>query len=564
MISEEKINEILGLADIVRIIGEFYPLKTAGKNYKILCPFHQEKTPSFVISSEKQIFHCFGCGKGGNVFHFIMEHEKLSFPEAVKWVGQKIGVIVEDKPAGKSSKLYPALEQVNYLFAKFLYSPHGKTAYQYLIKRGLKEKTLKDFSLGYAPTTEVQLKELNKLELPYEQLAKGGVILKKNDREYPYFRNRIIFPITNTQGKTIAFGGRSIPATTSMTGGDDPMPKYLNSPESEIFEKGKTLYGLNLTRKNILTEKKAIIVEGYMDLISLYEAGVKNVVASLGTSLTRWQIRILSRLADTIYIVYDSDAAGERASLRSLELFIEEGLNPLTVKLPFPEDPDSYIKKHGKEKFDAKLNQSQNVVEFYLSCLAKQYDCKTIEGKVNISKVILPVINKVQSSLRKNEYIKMLAEALSTNESILMEEISKQKNQPRIEQQKEVSFPHLTKEELILLLMIEKDEFRNMMAESDINDFRNDNLKQIALEVYTKIKDKEQIKPSAVLNLLSLNAKETLSKIMARGFNYNDPLQALVIWRRENITRKIVDGKLTINEQQAQIEKLQKLTQPLK
>jgi DNA primase len=247
-----------------------------------------------------------------------------------------------------------------------------------------------------------------------------------------------------------------------------------------------------------------------------------------------------------------------------LELFIEEGLNPLTVKLPFPEDPDSYIKKYGKEKFDAKLDQSQNVVEFYLSCLAKQYDCKTIEGKVNISKVILPVINKVQSSLRKNEYIKMLAEALSTNESILMEEISKQKNQPMIEQHKEVSFPHLTKEELILLLMIEKYEFRNMMAESDINDFRNDNLKQIALEVYTKIKDKEQIKPSAVLNLLSLNAKETLSKIMARGFNYNDPLQALVIWRRENITRKIVDGKLTINEQQAQIEKLQKLTQPLK
>jgi DNA primase len=565
MISEEKINEILGLADIVRIIGEFYPLKPAGKNHKTLCPFHQEKTPSFIISSEKQIFHCFGCGKGGNVFHFIMEHEKLSFPEAVKWIGQKIGVIVEDKPAGKSSKLYTVLEQVDSLFAKFLHSEHGKTAYQYLIKRGLKEKTFKDFSLGYAPVAEVQLKELNKLGLPSEQLKKGGILIKKDSEEYPYFRKRIIFPITDTQGKTIAFGGRSIPATTSTAGRDDTMPKYLNSPESEIFEKGKTLYGLNLTRKNILSGKKAIIVEGYMDLISLYETGVKNVVASLGTSLTRWQIRILSRLAETIYLVYDSDAAGERASLRSLELFIEEGLNPLTVKLPYPEDPDSYIKKYGKEKFDAKLNQSQNVVEFYLSCLQKQYDCKTIEGKVNISKVILPVINKVQSSLRKNEYIKMLADALSTNESVLMEEISKQKNQPKNEEQKEVSSSPLTKEELILLLMVEKDEFRNMMTKYDIDDFKNDNLKQIALEVYTKAKDKERIKPSAVLNLLSSNAKETLSEIMAKEeFHYKDWQQTLNIWRRENITRKIVEGKLTVGEQQAQIEKLQKLMQPLK
>ncbi len=251
--------------------------------------------------------------------------------------------------------------------------------------------------------------------------------------------------------------------------------------------------------------------------------------------------------------------------MRSLELFIEEGLNPLTVKLPSPEDPDSYIKKYGKEKFNDKLHQSQNVVQFYLSCLAKQYDCKTIEGKVNISKIILPIINKVQSSLRKNEYIKMLADALSTNESILMEEISKQKKQPKNTQQKEISFAHLTKEELILLLMIEKDEFRNVITEHDISDFKNDNLKKIALEVYTKVKDKKRIKPSAILNLLSSNAKETLSKIMAKEeFHYKDWQQTLNIWRRGNITRKIVEGKLTLSQQQAQIEKLQKLMQPLK
>ncbi|MDD5454498.1 MAG: DNA primase [Candidatus Ratteibacteria bacterium] len=539
MIPEEKINEILGLTDIVRIIGEFYPLKSAGRNYKILCPFHQEKTPSFIVSPEKQIFHCFGCGKGGNVFHFIMEHEKLSFPEAVEWVAKKIGVIVENKPAGKTSKLYPVLEQVNLLFAKFLYSTQGKEAHQYLIKRGLKERTLKDFLLGYAPTAEVQLKELNNLNLASEQLIKSGVLLKKDNKNYPYFRRRVIFPIFNPQGKTIAFGGRST---------DDSLPKYLNSPESEVFEKGKILYGLNLTRKNILAEKSAIIVEGYMDLISLYEAGIKNIVASLGTSLTRWQIRILSRLADTIYIVYDSDAAGERASLRSLELFIEEGLNPLAVKLPYPEDPDTYIKRYGKEKFKAKLNQSQNIVEFYLSCLEKQYDCKTIEGKVNISKVILPIINKVQSSIRKNEYIKMLADALDSDEKVLMEEMSKKGKKLEYSGEKinyRLSFP--PEEELTLSSMITEND----ILEEDINEFQDDNLKEIAWEVYSKAKEKGQIKLSAILNFLSPNAREILSKIMANEFLPQYPPQQIIQnWRKKNKDKRY---------RKEQIEKLQKL-----
>lgn len=552
MISEEKINEILGLADIVKIIGEYYPLKQTGQNYKTLCPFHQEKTPSFLVSSVKQIFHCFGCGKGGNVFHFIMEHEKLSFPEAIKFVGQKVGIQVEEKPAGKSSNLYPLLEQVNLLFTKFLYSQHGKRAYQYLTNRGLKDKTLKDFSLGYAPIAEVQLEQLRNMKFPSTLLEKGGILLKKKEdrEEYPYFRRRVIFPIFNTQGKVIAFGGRSM---------DDSLPKYLNSPETEIFEKGKILYGLNMTRKSILTEKKAIIVEGYMDLISLYEAGIQNVVASLGTSLTRWQIRTLSKLTETIYIIYDSDVAGEKASLRGLELFIEEGLNPLTVTLPPSEDPDSYIRKYGREKFNLQLSQSQNIVEFYLKYLQKQHNPKTTEGKINISKVILPIINKIQSSLRRNEYIKMLAEELSTDKNILMEEIAKQKKQPESEKEVDIqpSFP--TQEELILLLMVEKDAFRDTIEEEEIDNFQDDNCREIARQVYVKSKDKEQINPSAILNLLSSNARETLSKIMAKEFDYKNPQQALISWRKKNITRKITDGKLTLNEKQEQMEKLQKL-----
>ena len=522
-----------------------------------MCPFHHEKTPSFIISSEKQIFHCFGCGKGGNVFHFIMEQEKLSFPEAVKFVGRKVGIQVEDEHKRKSSNLYSILEQVNSLFNKFLYSSHGKRAHQYLINRGLKEKTLKEFALGYAPTSEIQLQEINNMKLPLNLLEKAEILSKREKKTYPYFRRRIIFPIFNTQGKIIAFGGRSLPATTSMAGRDSSLPKYLNSPETEIFEKGKILYGWNSTRKNIITEKKAIIVEGYMDLISLYEAGIRNVVASLGTSLTRWQIRILSRYIENVYIIYDSDLAGEMASLRSLELLIEEGLNPLIVTLPRSEDPDSYIRKYGREKFNARLKESQNIVEFCLNYLKRQHNPKTIEGKVNISKIILPIIDKVPSSLRKNEYIKILAEKLSTNENILLEEMAKKKRfEIRTETESAVSFP--TQEELILLFMMEAKNLRETIKEEEIEDFQNNNYKVIARQIYSKMEEK-RIKPSSVLNFLSTDARETLSKIMAKEFHCKNPHQVFIHWRRENIKRKITNGNLTLDEKQEQIERLQKL-----
>jgi DNA primase len=261
--------------------------------------------------------------------------------------------------------------------------------------------------------------------------------------------------------------------------------------------------------------------------------------------LTRWQIRTLSRIADTIYLVYDSDTAGEKASLRSLELFVEEGLNPMAVKLPYPEDPDSFIKKYGKEKFNAKLAQSQNLVEFYLGCLEKQYDCKTIEGKVNISRIILPVIDKVQSSLRKNEYIKILADALKTSEKILIEEMSGKKMRLESEKKTDYAFSYPTEEELILSSMITEND----ILQEDINAFQNDNIKKIASEVYLKSKGKGQDKPSAILNLLSENARETLSRIMASEFRPQYTSQQVIQnWRNKNKERKkIADQIAKIN-----------------
>ncbi|HIE43350.1 MAG TPA: DNA primase [Candidatus Omnitrophica bacterium] len=562
MIPEEIINRILAEADIVRIIEEFWPLKPAGKNYKALCPFHQEKTPSFIVSPEKQIFHCFGCGKGGNVFHFIMEQEKMSFPEAVKFVGERLGIHIEERTTGTVSQLYSLLEQMNSMFVRFLYSPSGKGAYRYLINRGIKEKTLKDFSLGFAPDARIQLREINNKGFPSTLLEKGGIITKKDQKEYPYFRRRIIFPIFNPRGKVIAFGGRNL---------DESSLKYLNSPETEIFEKGKTLYGLNLTKKAILNTKKAIITEGYMDLITLYQAGIQNAVASLGTSLTRWQVKILSRMVETVYVIYDSDIAGEKASLRALELCIEEGLTSLISTLPSSEDPDSFIRKYGKEKFLHQLTQSRNIVQFYLEYLKKHYDSREVEGKIRIAKEILPIIDKIPSELRKSEYIKMLAEELNTEEYILLAEMKRHHSSLREQAGRRIrpvgssnlnlSFP--TQEELILSLLMEKDvhgeSIHSLITREEIDDFQEELCREIAHQIYKRVKDKKEVNPSVLMSFLSPDARAVLSQIMVKKFIYQDPQRLIRDWRRENIRRKIIKGQLAPDECQRHIEKLQKL-----
>jgi len=296
-ISDEIINKISEQTDIVEVISEYLPLKKAGKNYKALCPFHEERTPSFIVSPEKQLFHCFGCGVGGNVFTFLMKWEKISFPEAVRMLGEKLGIpisVEEEKGEVSKEEFYQINESVANFFQGELRK--NKVAQDYLKRRGFSEKTLDTWKVGYAPASRVFLSFCKKKGISLERLRDLGLLSLGKEDWYAYFRERIVFPIFTPQGRICGFGGRVL---------DSSSPKYLNSPQSPVFDKGRVLYGLNFSKEAIGKEKAVVLVEGYTDAITLYQGGIRNVVASLGTSLTVSQARLIKRYADEVFIAYD-------------------------------------------------------------------------------------------------------------------------------------------------------------------------------------------------------------------------------------------------------------------
>ncbi len=333
--SSDLLEEIRNHCDIVNIISEYVHLKPAGKGFRGLCPFHEEKTPSFMVSPEKQLFHCFGCGEGGNVYNFIMKYEKVSFFEAVKMLAKKSGVSL---PANeeKENILYRKKERLsklnnlvaNYYREGLFRTPQGEKILNYLKKRGINDSTIEKYKLGYASAGwDVLTDFLNKKGYSYEDLIKVGLIKKsKTEGKFlDYFRNRIIFPIFDLQGRIIGFGGRVL---------DDSLPKYINSPETLIYNKGSNLYSLNFAKEDIRKNNSAIIVEGYTDVLITQQYGFNNVVASLGTALTIKQIELIKRFTDTVLIAYDADSAGNMATLRSLDLLVKSGLEVKVIDLP--------------------------------------------------------------------------------------------------------------------------------------------------------------------------------------------------------------------------------------
>jgi len=342
-ISNGVIDKIIERTDIVELIGNYLPLKRVGKNYKALCPFHQERTPSFVVSPEKQLFHCFGCGVGGNVISFLMKWEKISFPEAVKMLGDKLGMSIylsekEKKESAIKDDLYQTNEMISTLFQEELRK--DRFAQEYLVKRGFNKNIVKTFKLGYVPSSRNFLRVCEGKGISFKNLRELGLI--SEDGNF-YFKRRLIFPIFTPIGRICGFGGRVL---------DNSLPKYLNSPQSRIFKKGENLYGLNLSKEVAEKEKEVILVEGYTDVIALYQMGLKNVVASLGTSLTSLQSRLIKRYANQVFIAYDEDIAGSAATLRGIDLLLEDNLRIRVISMPQGMDPGDFLrKKEGKEEF---------------------------------------------------------------------------------------------------------------------------------------------------------------------------------------------------------------------
>jgi DNA primase len=427
-IPDEKIEEVRSASDIVDIVSAYVRLKRRGKSYVGLCPFHKEKTPSFHVTPDKQMFYCFGCHEGGNVFSFVMKTEKVSFVEAVKTLANRAGIelpVADSAQTGSTQN--EQLFRANMLAARFYYhsltqTSEGGFALEYLRKRGFTDDTIKRFGLGYAPRSwQALINYTVEQGFDSEYLEKAGLAAKRDDGSlYDRFRGRVIFPIFSTTGRVVAFAGRQ------LYDDDTPMntgAKYINTPETPIYQKGKLLYGLSMTRDEIRKQEYAILVEGYTDLISLYQAGILNVVATSGTALTEDQIRLLGRYARTVVIVYDADSAGSAAALRGVGLILEKGLDVKVTQLPEREDPDSFVRIQGRGAFIDLIDESDSFIDFTASELQKQGLFASPEGQARAVRSIIDTLAKIPDELKRNFYIKAIAERYDIYESTLHREL---------------------------------------------------------------------------------------------------------------------------------------------
>ncbi len=421
-INEDFVEKLKYNVNIVDIIADYVPLKKAGNNYKGLCPFHQEKTPSFNVNLDKQLYYCFGCGAGGDVISFLMDLENTTFRETLKILADHSGMVI---PANnnpyhqKQREERERIFQLNKLSAKFYHyllinSNVGKKAANYVEERGFSKEYFRKFKLGYAPNKWQSLVHfLNKRGFNDDELIKAGLVSRgKNDQCYDRFRNRVIFPIFNIRSEVIAFGGRILDDQESG-------PKYLNSPDTLVYKKGENLYGLNWARDEIRKTSNAVIMEGYTDVLTAHKSGIKNAIASLGTAFTNQQARLLKRYASNIYISYDADAAGARATLRGLDILDNEGLNVRVIQLPDQQDPDEFINRRGKSGFEKLVKEAVNLTEFKINQLAKEYDCNKIDEKINFTNNLVKILSDIKDEVKRDIHLQNAAQKYNVESETL-------------------------------------------------------------------------------------------------------------------------------------------------
>jgi DNA primase len=470
---DNKIEEIKSRVDIVELASEYLTLKKAGRNFIGLCPFHQEKTPSFTVNRDKQIFYCFGCGEGGNVITFLMKIADKTFPEAIKDLAEKTGVVLPPMLYGKENRQKDSLKEsiINLNlraaqhFSRNLSSGAGKVAREYLQNRSIAEETIKQFRLGYVPDTWRSLAdhlEGSGLSLKLAEQA-GLVIAGKEGSFYDRFRGRLIFPIENIFGEIVAFGGRIL---------EKGEPKYLNSPESPVYIKGKNLYGLNKAKEEIRKKGFALIVEGYFDLISLWNMGIGNVVATLGTALTREHLELLRRYTLEVVALFDPDEAGRKALDRSLELFLSMRMRARALILPEGCDPDDYVKKYGKDKLDELIVQAPSISDYYIDSVL--VGGKTFEDKRDMIKTAMEFISKIDDEIEKNLFIRRISEKSGINQELLKKELHKKDVQirPKSGSPKHTNDTHIDPVEVHLIrLLLESPQKTAYLENEKVFDF---------------------------------------------------------------------------------------------
>lgn len=546
-IEDEAIETVRDNLDIVNIVSDYVSLKKSGANYVGLCPFHNEKTPSFTVSPSKQFFHCFGCGEGGDGITFVMKQENLDFPDAIKHLADKLGISIEtqkqdDKVFEERKRAY----EMNLKAGRVFYRNLSKNdfAIKYLEDRKIGIKEIRSFGLGYAkPNWDDLVNYLSKKGYNKEELEKVGLIGKRsgNNGYYDRFRNRLIFPILDTKSRVVGFGGRSL---------DDTMPKYLNSKETIVFNKGNHLYGLNLLNK-YSDRKRIILVEGYMDVIALYSKGINYSVASLGTALTDRQAKLVKRYGEEVFICYDSDTAGIKATLKAIETLIKEDVNPKVILLPDGMDPDDYINKKGLLEFEKLILSAYNHIDYRIHINKKKYDLDKIEDKIKFTVEVANIIKSLKSPIERDVYIDKISLETGISKEAIEKEIQNKnyfnKGQPNHKRQvqkftketispinKRITSAYSKAEiDLINLMIEEKDYFEIIKQELSYDDFQNKDLKEIYIILDNLYQSNEILK---IDNVVKVAEYKSLN---------NDVIQSLgknkINYKASNINRILKD-----------------------
>ncbi|HEY9062681.1 MAG TPA: DNA primase [Pseudobacteroides sp.] len=551
-LSDEQIEEIRINNDIVDVIGEYVRLERKGQYLFGLCPFHKEKTPSFSVTPSRQMFRCFGCGKGGNVFHFIMNAENLDFIEAVKLLADRARIQLPEGDSEEEKRIVKIKQEIlkiNVETARFFHqqlnSPKGEKALKYLNNRKISESTIRKFGIGYSlDDWDLLHKHLSNLGFSSEALKESGLLIpNKNGGYFDRFRGRVIFPIFDLRGNVIGFGGRIIDdAKTDNMGYKEP--KYMNSPETVVYNKGRSLYALNYAKNS--GDNTLLIVEGYMDVISLHQNGIINTVASLGTALTESQGRILKKYAEEIIICYDADMAGQSAAMRGLDLLNDIGCNVKVLTIPDGKDPDEFIKKNGQVAFRKLIEGSLSLIEYKIKFLKSQVDVETTEGKLKFLNRTADVLTKVDNRLEREINIKKLSKEYGITEESLYAEVMK-RTKPKGEIKKPIidikgfkdnksvnnsdnkdlgKLVHLERM-LIMLFSIDNSVYRFIKDRISRDYFVEEN-RQIASIVLDKLENNKGIVAAELFSVIGTEAANEYSRIIQEECNFEDNRKAVL------------------------------------
>lgn len=576
--SEELIDDIKNSNDIVDIISQYVILKRSGRNFFGLCPFHKEKTPSFSVSPDKQIFHCFGCGAGGNVIHFTSKIENVDFKESLEILAERAGIELPTLDGGVDSKkqllkekVYEINKEAAMYYHEMLYKDISKPAQEYVKKRKLDNKTLKDYTIGYAPINSNLYKFLKQKGFTDEEILASDLVNKYNNNFVDRFRNRLIFPIQDVRNRYIAFGGRVL---------DNSLPKYINSPENIVYSKARNLYGLNVAKKSKL--EKLIIVEGYMDVVSLHQRGIENVVASCGTALTEAQGRLLRKYAEKVIISYDSDGAGQAATLRGLEILTNLGCDIRILQMEGAKDPDEYVIKYGNGRFNNLVDKAISLVEFKVKVLKKNLDLDNVNDKIKFLNEIAKLLSTVDNKMEQEVYIDTISKEYNISKEAIYAEINKlnySKNQGKkilesnykrsVIKKKETLPEALVKREnmIIGILLNGKEEVYNQIKNILLpDDFKKEENKKIMQTLYEEF-EKGNSNINNILEIFNDNEEiiSILTGLMADDYEIKDDKKAIEDlinnYKKEKLNnrkREIIDALNDDNIDRQEASKLEK------